>query len=85
MYSRISKEDNFYTELGAYVEGASYYLMDCEPRTDESGAVIIDDVERLPVVGVGVGSKALHIQTGLIYIYGPSQGWIKYNGSSILN
>lgn len=84
MYAKVSKEDNFYTELGTYVKGASYFLMDCEPKTDESGVITIEDVDKLPT-DVGVGSKALHIQTALVYMFGPSKKWIKYNGSSILN
>lgn len=84
MYAKISKENDFYTELGTHVKGVSYFLMDCEPITDESGAILIEDVDKLPT-NVGVGSKALHIQTALVYMFGPSKKWIKYNGSSILN
>lgn len=84
MWAKINKENPFYTDLGIKVDGASYFLMDCETSTDESGAIVIEDVNKLPT-NVGVGSKALHIQTALVYMFGPSKKWIKYNGSSILN
>lgn len=75
MYARINSEKNYINALGVEITGASYFLCDSE-----------DDIASLPTSQyVGIGSRALVIPTGAIYMFSPSRKWIKYAGVSILN
>jgi hypothetical protein len=73
MISVVETKDDYYNALGAKIKGASFYL--CEEEAD---------VSSLPTK-VGIGSRALVIPTGSIYMLGPSKRWIKYAGVSIMN
>ncbi len=73
MYTAVETKDDYYNTLGVKIKGASFYL--CE----EEG-----DITKLPTK-VGIGSRALVIPTGAIYMLGPSRKWIKYAGVSIMN
>ena len=73
MYAAVDTKEDYYSALGAKIKGATFYL--CE----EEG-----DVNKLPKT-VGIGSRALVIPTGVIYMLGPSRKWIKYAGVSIMN
>lgn len=73
MISRVSVENNTINDLGISVTGASYFI--CE----EEG-----DVLHLPTDNIGIGSRALVIPTGQIYMLGGSRKWILYKGVSIL-
>lgn len=75
MIARVSIEDSFYNAANIYVAGASQFI--CE---DE------EDVALLPPKSdkTAVGSRAMVISTGNIYILGPSRGWQKYKGVSII-
>lgn len=75
MYAKLNSEKNYINELGVEIAGASYFLCDSE-----------DDVEQLPKGrNIGIGSRALVIPTGNIYMFSPSRQWTKYSGVSILN
>ena len=74
MYANVETKDDYYNALGAKIKGASLFL--CE----EEG-----DIEKLPTSKVGIGSRAVVIPTGAIYMFGPSRRWIKYAGVSIMN
>lgn len=75
MYAKINSEKNYINGLGVEIIGASYFLCDNE-----------DDIATLPASSkVGIGSRALVIPTGNIYMFSPSKKWIKYSGVSILN
>ena len=74
MYAAVDTKEDYYNALGAKIKGATFYL--CE----EEG-----DVAKLPTERIGVGSRALVIPTGAIYMLGPSRTWIKYAGVSIMN
>ena len=55
-----------------------YYIAECNDNED--------DIKTLPVSSkVGIGSRALVIPTGNIYMFSPSKKWVKYSGVSILN
>jgi len=75
MYSAVEVKDNYINALGASIKGASFYI--CDGENDS-------DIEKLPK-NVGIGSRALVIQTGHIYMFGPSKKWSLYNGVSIMN
>ena len=75
MYSKLSTENNYINELGTHIKGASYFICDGD---DDS------DVEYLPTTGIGIGSRALVIPTGHIYILGPSRVWKLYPGVSMV-
>lgn len=77
MYAAVSTKDGFYNELGDKITGATYYICDAEDESDP-------DIANLPV-NAGVGSRALCIYTGHIYILGPSKKWVLYKGVSVLN
>ena len=65
--ARITVADPFYNTADLYVEGTSQYI--CEEEAD---------VAKLPTNGkVAVGSRAVVIPTGEVYILGPTKGWIK--------
>ena len=75
MYAKLNSEKNYINNLGVEIIGASYFLCDNE-----------EDVENLPTgKDVGIGSRALVIPTGNIYMLSPSKKWVKYSGVSILN
>ena len=75
MYAKLNSEKNYIIGLVVDIIGASYFLCDNE-----------DDVATLPVSAkVGIGSRALVIPTGSIYMFSPSKKWVKYSGVSILN
>lgn len=76
MVARVSVEDSFYNKANIWVAGASQFI--CE---DE------EDVASLPAMSekTVVGSRAMVISTGNIYILGPSKGWQKYKGVSIID
>ena len=75
MYAKLNSEKNYINALGVEIIGASYFLCDSE-----------DDIKTLPVSSkVGIGSRALVIPTGNIYMFSPSKKWVKYSGVSILN
>lgn len=74
MYAAVDTKEDYYNALGAKIKGATFYL--CENE---------DDVSKLPTDRVGIGSRALVIPTGSIYMLGPSRIWIKYAGVSIMN
>ena len=76
MYSVVETRDDFYNALGARIKGATFYLCDSEDDAD---------IEKLPTERIGIGSRALVIPTGHIYMLGPSRKWILYNGVSIMN
>ena len=76
MHALVSKQSSFYGELGGDIKGASYYI--CDAANDE------DDVKNLPKT-VGIGSRALCIQTGHVYVFGPSKTWVLYKGVSVIN
>jgi len=82
MYSRIEVKNGYINEFGGAIVGASYYLCDAEP----TAAGVDPDVEKLPTSKeIGIGSKALCIVSGNIYILGPSRVWKKYKGVSIMS
>ena len=75
MYAKLNSERNYINNLGVEIIGASYFLCDNE-----------EDVANLPTGNdVGIGSRALVIPTGSIYMLSPSKKWVKYSGVSILN
>lgn len=75
MYAKLNSEKNYINNLGVEIIGASYFLCDNE-----------EDVANLPTgKDVGIGSRALVIPTGSIYMLSPSKKWVKYSGVSILN
>ena len=75
MYAKLNSEKNYINNLGVEIIGASYFLCDNE-----------EDVANLPTgKDVGIGSRALVIPTGNIYMLSPSKKWVKYSGVSILN
>ena len=76
MFTKLDVKSNYINELGTSIVGASYFLCDAEDDAD---------VATLPTTKVGVGSKALVIPTGHIYMLGPSRKWILYKGVSIMN
>lgn len=73
--ARVSLDEGFYNTAHMYVPGASQYICESE-----------DDVAKLPKddAKVAVGSRAMVIPTGNVYIFGPSKTWIKYKGISIV-
>ena len=77
MYSLVESKNNSVNGLGIEIKGASYYICDAEDASDP-------DIKNLPT-NVGIGSKALCIYTGNIYMLGPSRKWVKYAGVSIMN
>lgn len=81
MYSRIEVKNSYTNELGGVITGASYYLCDADPTLEG----VDPDVANLPTEDIGIGSKALCIVSGNIYILGPSRVWKKYKGVSIMN
>lgn len=81
MFTRVEVKDSYTTEFGGEVLGASFFL--CDADINDKGED--PDIENLPTSKIGVGSKALCITTGNIYIFGPSLKWKKYKGVSILN
>ena len=74
MYAVVETKEDYYSNIGAIIKGASFFI--CEEAAD---------VANLPTVKVGIGSRALVIPTGEIYMFGPSKKWIKYAGVSIMN
>lgn len=75
MYAKLNSEKNYINELGVEVLGASYFLCDSD-----------EDIKDLPTgSNIGIGSRALVIPTGNIYMLSPSKKWVKYSGVSILN
>ena len=75
MYAKLNSEKNYINNLGVEIIGASYFLCDNE-----------EDVANLPTKeDIGIGSRALVIPTGSIYMLSPSKKWVKYSGVSILN
>ena len=75
MCANLNSEKNYINGRGVEIIGASYFRCDNE-----------DDVATLPVSAkVGIGSRALVIPTGSIYMFSPSKKWVKYSGVSILN
>ena len=74
MWSRISEKPKYINNQGLTIKGASQYLCESE-----------DDIATLPTEKVVVGSSALVIPTGSVYILGPSRKWIKYNGVAVFN
>lgn len=76
MYAKLNTESNYINELGTNIVGASYFLCDADNDAD---------VAYLPTSRIGVGSKALVIPTGHIYMLGPSRTWVLYKGVSIMN
>jgi len=75
MYTVVETRDNYINGLGTIIKGASNFICD----GDEA-----EVVAKLPKT-VGVGSRALFIESGHIYMFGPSRQWILYKGVSILN
>ncbi len=75
MYSKVSSDKGYINELGIHIGGASYFLCDGDEDSD---------IEDLPVNGVGIGSRALVIPTGHVYILGPSRVWKQYPGVSMI-
>lgn len=75
MYTKLSTSNSYINELGTSITGASYFICDAE----DDG-----DISDLPT-NVGIGSRALVIPTGHIYMLGPSRTWILYKGVSIMN
>ena len=76
MFAKLDTKSNYINELGTSITGASYFLCDAEDDAD---------IETLPTTKIGVGSRALVIPTGHIYMLGPSRTWVLYNGVSIMN
>lgn len=76
MYAKLNVQSNYINELGTDIIGASYYLCDADDDAD---------ISILPTTGIGIGSRALVIPTGHIYMLGPSRKWILYKGVSIMN
>ena len=76
MYALVSRQSGFFDQLGTDIKGASYYI--CDGESEE------EDIEKLPTK-VGIGSRALCIQTGHVYVLGPSKKWVLYKGVSVLN
>ena len=75
MYAKLNSERNYINALGVEIVGASYFLCDSE-----------EDVASLPTSQhIGIGSRALVIPTGAIYMLSPSRQWMKDAGVSILN
>ena len=75
MYAKLNSEKNYINALGVEIIGASYFLCDSA-----------DDIASLPTSQqIGIGSRALVIPTGAIYMFSPSRKWMKYAGVSILN
>ena len=75
MYAKLNSERNYINALGVEIIGASYFLCDSEK-----------DIDSLPTSQqIGIGSRALVIPTGAIYMFSPSRKWMKYSGVSILN
>lgn len=74
MWAKISEKASYLNRDGLTIQGAAQYL--CEEAAD---------IENLPTATVAVGSSAILIPTGDVYILGPSRRWIKYNGISMLN
>ena len=75
MYAKLNSEKNYINNLGVEIIGASYFLCDNE-----------EDVANLPTgKDVGIGSRALVIPTGSIYMLSPSKQWVECSGVSILN
>ena len=73
MYTLVGTKDNYINGLGVTIEGASYFICDSD-----------DDISHLPTT-LGVGSRAMVIPTGQIYMLSPSKVWTLYKGVSILN
>lgn len=75
MYSLIETSSNYIDVLGTTIKGASYYICD-----DES------DIAKLPTnKSVGIGSRALCIESGAIFMLSPSRVWKKYKGVSMIH
>lgn len=74
-FARISLDEGFYNTAHMYVPGASQYI--CESD---------DDIAKLPTddTKITIGSRAMVIPTGEVYIFGPSKKWIKYKGVAIM-
>lgn len=72
--AKISQADSFYNSANIRVPGASQYLCDSEA-----------DVENLPLAKVAIGSRAMVIETGHIYILGPSKKWVQYKGIAMMD
>lgn len=81
MFTRIEVKNGYTDELGGMITGASYYLCDADMDGDGKDP----DIENLPTKEPGIGSKALCITSGNVYILGPSRVWKKYKGVSMLN
>lgn len=77
MYAAVSTQNGFYNEFGDKIKGATYFICDSQDDSDP-------DIAKLPT-NCGVGSRALCIYTGHIYIFGPSKKWVLYKGVSVLN
>lgn len=73
MYTLVDSKGGYIDSLGTTVAGASFFICDND-----------SDIENLPK-RVAVGSRALCIPTGNIYMFSPSKQWVKYKGVSILN
>lgn len=76
MYAKLDTKSNYINELGTNIVGASYFLCDADDDAD---------ISHLPTTKIGIGSKALVIPTGHIYMLGPSRTWVLYKGVSIMN
>lgn len=74
MWAKISEKVSYLNKDGLTIKGASQYL--CEEAAD---------IDRLPTDKVTVGSSAVVIPTGEVYLLGPSRRWIKYNGVAVFN
>ena len=74
-YARVKVEDSFYNTANMWVPGASQFICETE-----------DDVEALPVDvnKIAIGSRAMVISTGHIYIFGPSKKWLQYKGIAMM-
>ena len=74
-FARVSVEDSFYNTANIWVPGASQFL--CEEEAD---------IEKLPTepAKIAVGSIAMVIETGHIYIFGPSKKWLQYKGIAMV-
>lgn len=73
MYFNLKEGKTYINELGMELKGVSNFL--CEEE---------EDIKTLPIKDIGIGSRALVITTGHIYILGPSYKWLLYKGVSIL-
>lgn len=75
-YARTNIEDSFYNTANVYVPGASQFL--CEEEAD---------VQNLPKdpMKIQVGSRALVIETGNTYIFGPSKKWLLFKGITMID